>query len=525
MALQQVAAARMPISAGDKMQLGEHCTFNCACCLTHSPHQAALGAPFDRARGFWVETLNSQPGKPSGQIGNEDMGVGSFEFVAAYDMNPRANEAYTHLHGAPPPLNTNLETISHAALASHSCTMWLMSPPCQPYTSLSGQADAKDPRSKALHHIFTNVLPALAEPPSHLAIENVPAFLWSEGRSMVVAALQRLRYVIEEFELCPTLFGIPNKRRRYFLIARRRTVMPAAAVFPLCCPNRSVQSDPNCDSGRSLDDAAPAAPSLHLIEGAASPLEAASSYGVKYFLPSFSARSEVRLKEIDGIRCIGSQSGGSSCSDGGFVGDEDLEEPHTEFQCLTISREGSVVAMQLPPSSSDQIWGRWQPIYASPLHHAAGALPVSHFLDDERQLHAWAAAGANSIITEADLDCISRGSLKVDVARRCSVTTSCFTKGYARILRRAGPLFLQRHASPASLSGAPTNASDQPRPLVLSLRRFTPSEQSRLMCLPPGAVNPCAAVSPQNWHKLLGNSVNVHVCACVLLHMLRGDVA
>jgi hypothetical protein len=41
------------------------------------------------------------------------------------------------------------------------------------------------------------------------------------------------------------------------------------------------------------------------------------------------------------------------------------------------------------------------------------------------------------------------------------------------------------------------------------------------MCLPPAAVAPGDAVSPQNWHKLLGNSINVHVCACVLLHMLR----
>jgi hypothetical protein len=43
------------------------------------------------------------------------------------------------------------------------------------------------------------------------------------------------------------------------------------------------------------------------------------------------------------------------------------------------------------------------------------------------------------------------------------------------------------------------------------------------MCLPDGTVEPHADVSPQNWHKLLGNSVNVHVCACVLLHMLRDD--
>ncbi len=433
-----------------------------------------------------------------------------FEFVAAYDMNPRANEAYTHLHGAPAPLNTNLETISPASLAAHNCSIWLMSPPCQPYTSLSAQADAKDPRSKALRHIFTRVLPSLADPPQYLAIENVPAFLWSEGRRMVVAALQQLNYDIEEFELCPTLFGVPNKRRRYFMVAKRARKGP---YVPVDFHDLFTHSGHPTHADSDSQDHRAAAAALSRVGDAADvhqcdstsagpSLPVSSSYNVKYFLPSLSARADEHLGETHGS---------GSC----LVGDEDLDRDQAE-QCLAISREGSVVSIQLPPSSSDQIWGRWQPMYASPLHHVARALPVSRFIDSEEQLHAWAAAGANCVITEADLDCISRGTLKVDVARRCSVTTSCFTKGYARILRRAGPLLLQRHAPPAT-------PALQRQSLVLSLRRFTPSEQSRLMCLPAGAVEPHADVSPQNWHKLLGNSVNVHVCACVLLHMLRDD--
>ena len=438
-----------------------------------------------------------------------------FDFAAAYDMNPRANEAYVHIHGAPAPLNTNLETISPAALAAHNCSVWLMSPPCQPYTSLSGQADAKDARSRALFHIFTHVLPSLADPPAHLAIENVPAFLWSEGRRMVVAALQQLNYVIEEFELCPTLFGIPNKRRRYFMIAKRNRagVRPHLHPLPSHTDHRAHAGDgdlPHDGSGAKGADGV-----LLDVSSAESSPPTSSSYNVKYFLPTLRARSETQIPfKIGGT---GESEGSSS-----MVGDEDLDGDGAQ-QCLALSREGSVVPMQLPPSSSDQIWGRWQPMYASPLHHVTRALPVARFLDSEEQLRAWASAGASCVVTEADLDCISRGTLKVDVARRCSVTTSCFTKGYARILRRAGPLFLQRHASPAPSSQSQSAPAPQRQPLVLSLRRFTPSEQCRLMCLPEGTVAPHDAVSPQNWHKLLGNSVNVHVCACVLLHMLRDD--
>jgi site-specific DNA-cytosine methylase len=384
-----------------------------------------------------------------------------------------------------------------------------MSPPCQPYTSLSGQADAKDPRSKALSHIFTHVLPSLPEPPLYLAVENVPAFLWSEGRKMVVAALRRLNYDIEEFELCPTLFGVPNKRRRYFLIAKRNSSPRHAAVDAQDGAPPPAHSTLNGDSPSGNDDAASRAGISQQSCDNAKPEGdgqacsatrlASSAYDVKYFLPSLRACTELQKQEKDSV-----------------VGDEDLDADQSQLQCLAISREGSVVSIALPPSSSDQVWGRWQPMYVSPLHHATRALPVARFLDNEVQLQSWSAAGANLVITESDLDCISRGTLKVDACRLCSTSSSCFTKGYARILRRAGPLFLQRHPPPAS-----PNPSASIQPLVVSLRRFTPSEQSRLMCLPPAAVAPSHAVSPQNWHKLLGNSINVHVCACVLLHMLR----
>jgi hypothetical protein len=246
------------------------------------------------------------------------------------------------------------------------------------------------------------------------------------------------------------------------------------------------------------------------------PLPEASSYDVKYFLPSLRARTYLMLPSDQSAMVSGSDQEESRA-----YGDEDLAASRSGRVCLVISREGSVVQMQFPQSSCDEIWGRWQPMYASPSHHVTQALPVAKFLHNDQELTRWAAAGANVVITEADLDCISRGSLKVDVALRCSVTTSCFTKGYARILRRAGPLLVQRHPASCTYESPHAHPSES-TPLVISFRRFTPSEQSRLMCLSQ-PVPADACVSPQNWYKLLGNSVNVHVCACVLLHMLRDD--
>ncbi|KAJ1544169.1 tRNA (cytosine-5-)-methyltransferase, partial [Nowakowskiella sp. JEL0078] len=82
------------------------------------------------------------------------------------------------------------------------------------------QLDIKDPRSNALLHLI-NMLSTIKLPPTYLFLENVPNFEKSESHNLLLNVLKKRGYVVSEYLLSPLLFGIPNDRLRYYLIARR----------------------------------------------------------------------------------------------------------------------------------------------------------------------------------------------------------------------------------------------------------------------------------------------------------------
>ena len=60
-------------------------------------------------------------------------------------------------------------------LSKHNADVWLMSPPCQPYTVLNENAKGHtDPRATSFHHLFFTLLPQLQ--PQYILIENVAGF-------------------------------------------------------------------------------------------------------------------------------------------------------------------------------------------------------------------------------------------------------------------------------------------------------------------------------------------------------------
>jgi DNA (cytosine-5)-methyltransferase 1/tRNA (cytosine38-C5)-methyltransferase len=60
-----------------------------------------------------------------------------------------------------------------------------------------------------------------AERPPFVALENVPGFAVARTRARLVAALDAAGYRRWEGELCPSELGVPNRRRRWFLVAAR----------------------------------------------------------------------------------------------------------------------------------------------------------------------------------------------------------------------------------------------------------------------------------------------------------------
>ncbi|RKP02087.1 hypothetical protein CXG81DRAFT_11228 [Caulochytrium protostelioides] len=141
--------------------------------------------------------------------------------VAAYDTNRVANAVYAHNYGQTPSPSV-IDRLSLAELERHRADCFTLSPPCQPFTDGGKRLDHADPRSAALLHLIA-LLPRMACPPATLVLENVPNFETSVCRDRLLACLTRLQYTYKEFLFSPLALGIPNHRRRYYLLAQRTT--------------------------------------------------------------------------------------------------------------------------------------------------------------------------------------------------------------------------------------------------------------------------------------------------------------
>jgi len=112
----------------------------------------------------------------------------------------------------------------------YDCNIWLMSPPCQPYTRQGKQKDASDPRAQSFLHIV-DIFAFLTKLPLYILIENVKGFEVSETRRRMTEQFVRCGYTIQEFHLSPHQFSIPNSRLRYFCLAKRKPFRFAASEY------------------------------------------------------------------------------------------------------------------------------------------------------------------------------------------------------------------------------------------------------------------------------------------------------
>lgn len=140
--------------------------------------------------------------------------------LAAYEINDLANDVYQHNFGDRP-LQRNIAAIKAKELDGWKAQLWLLSPPCQPYTRNGLQKDALDGRAESFL-ILLNELSKMKHPPSGILVENVVGFETSITRKTLVTLLERERYQIEECILSPYDLGIPYTRPRYFLLASRK---------------------------------------------------------------------------------------------------------------------------------------------------------------------------------------------------------------------------------------------------------------------------------------------------------------
>ena len=121
-------------------------------------------------------------------------------------------------------LEGNIESIDVERLLYSSCEILTMSPPCQPYTRKGKKEREKDARSTALARIIDAFEDADEKAlPKRILLENVVGFELGTERERFISSLEKHRYHVKEYVgLSPeTMLGVPVKRPRYYLLARR----------------------------------------------------------------------------------------------------------------------------------------------------------------------------------------------------------------------------------------------------------------------------------------------------------------
>lgn len=134
-------------------------------------------------------------------------------------------------------LEGNIESFDVERLLASSnggCEILTLSPPCQPYTRKGKNQREKDARSTALARIIDIFEDAGEEKeesvgtrtalPKRILLENVVGFELGTERERFIEALKKNKYHVKEFVgLSPeTMLGVPVKRPRYYLLARRK---------------------------------------------------------------------------------------------------------------------------------------------------------------------------------------------------------------------------------------------------------------------------------------------------------------
>lgn len=131
-------------------------------------------------------------------------------------------------------------------------------PPCQSFSQAGKQAGETDPR---------NAIPAFVRAvrdvrPRLFVMENVKALAGPKNRAYlesVIAELEALGYIVDYRVLSAADFGVPQDRRRVFVVGRRDSVEP---VWPLATHGKVAGDDiePWVTVEQALGDDLPAGP-------------------------------------------------------------------------------------------------------------------------------------------------------------------------------------------------------------------------------------------------------------------------
>ncbi|TFK47928.1 S-adenosyl-L-methionine-dependent methyltransferase [Heliocybe sulcata] len=210
--------------------------------------------------------------------------------------------------------------------------------------------------------------------------------------------------------------------------------------------------------------------------------------------------------------------------------------PNSRLRYYCLAKLSPLRFSHIPPGSESRVW-RHIPGQGEDWEDPRDTVDclfadeIRHYLDDGLSPSEAATYGI------PDKVLLKWGRL-FDIVKPTSRRSCCFTRGYTRLVERAGSIlqtdesldttavFNKFLAVRSSGSGSPLNPIDVLRPL--GLRYFSPTELLRLFCFLPPRSGTLAiqtsfiwpsTISRKTKYKLIGNSVNVEVVRRLLNYL------
>ncbi|KAF9984079.1 tRNA (cytosine-5-)-methyltransferase [Mortierella antarctica] len=407
------------------------------------------------------------------------------DILQAFDINTTANEVYAHNHGKKHLSQRNIEAVKMEVYDKHKADVWLMSPPCQPYTRTGNQEGSKDTRAKSFLYLM-NILPKMQHPPNYLLLENVKGFEESDSRDLLVDCLTKAGYEFQELLITPLQIGIPNSRMRYYCLARKTLnvgsfVQPVTntliGYIPSLTPPSSSSSSQ--DQGEQQQQA--------LQKGFVDGRKQGDISGLS--MPSSSVAAKKR---------------------------------RTSLLTATVTKEDNSAVSK--PDEDDILE---DPMLALNVDQLEKYLEFRNVDDDRMQKY---------MIPDKTL--LKYGKT-FDIVKETTRRSCCFTKGYYHFVESTGSILQMAHeldtasvfieaealkAKPDSANPEEDNARALALLRTLHLRYFTENEVARLMGFPilEGKFSFPDTTSLKQRYRVLGNSINVKVVAKLIQYLLTG---
>eukprot|EP00735_Rhodelphis_limneticus_P014380 TRINITY_DN83_c0_g1::TRINITY_DN83_c0_g1_i1::g.14789::m.14789 TRINITY_DN83_c0_g1::TRINITY_DN83_c0_g1_i1::g.14789 ORF type:complete len:366 (+),score=37.26,sp/O14717/TRDMT_HUMAN/39.44/6e-83,DNA_methylase/PF00145.12/2.3e-42 TRINITY_DN83_c0_g1_i1:54-1151(+) len=138
--------------------------------------------------------------------------------LSAFDINDVANRVYQYNYSSR--VNPrNIASLGADFFDRLNADLWMLSPPCQPFTRNGLQKDVGDARTISFLQVLHDIK-LMKNKPRYILLENVKGFETSEAHQQLVETVDSQGYHWQEFLLSPNQFTLPNQRQRLFFLAK-----------------------------------------------------------------------------------------------------------------------------------------------------------------------------------------------------------------------------------------------------------------------------------------------------------------